>query len=268
MRTILIIGGTSGLGEAFARRFHGLGKKVIVTGRRADRLSTLAADLPGIETVKWDISDFSTHGSVTSSILAAHPRLDTVLLMSGVQEQFSFLAPNSSTPESIAKEITTNVTAPALLTRLFLPHLDSLPKSVSAHLILVSSGLAFVPFGFYPVYNATKAAIHTLAVCLRQQVSQSPGGAANVTIVELVPPYVDTDLDAGHRKRVQELSGGEDKAVKPMPLADYMDTTMKQLEGGGAAGLPKEIATGFSQMGVDAWRGGVGAAMKNLGIDA
>lgn len=37
MNTILIIGGTSGLGEGFARRFHGLGKKVIVTGRRQDR---------------------------------------------------------------------------------------------------------------------------------------------------------------------------------------------------------------------------------------
>lgn len=49
MNTILIVGATSGIGEQFARRFHGLGKKVIVTGRRADRLSALENELSGIE---------------------------------------------------------------------------------------------------------------------------------------------------------------------------------------------------------------------------
>jgi NADP-dependent 3-hydroxy acid dehydrogenase YdfG len=48
--TILIIGATSGIGEGYARRFHGMGKKVIITGRRADRLSALKQELSGIET--------------------------------------------------------------------------------------------------------------------------------------------------------------------------------------------------------------------------
>ena len=49
-KTILIIGATSGIGEGFARRFHGMGKKVIATGRRAEKLSALAKELPGLET--------------------------------------------------------------------------------------------------------------------------------------------------------------------------------------------------------------------------
>lgn len=48
--TILLIGATSGIGEALTRRFHGMGKKVIVTGRDRAKLATLAAELNGLET--------------------------------------------------------------------------------------------------------------------------------------------------------------------------------------------------------------------------
>lgn len=49
INTVLFIGGTSGIGEAFARRFHGLGKKVIITGRNQEKLRTLPQDLSGLE---------------------------------------------------------------------------------------------------------------------------------------------------------------------------------------------------------------------------
>ena len=47
-QTILIIGVTSGIGEGLARRFHAQGKKVIITGRRQDRLDALTHELPGL----------------------------------------------------------------------------------------------------------------------------------------------------------------------------------------------------------------------------
>jgi len=59
-----------------------------------------------------------------------------------------------------------------------------------------------------------------------------------------------------------ELQGGYEKAVSPMPLKEYMDSAI--------AGLQKEdlkeIAVGFSQMGVDAWRGAFGPILENLGL--
>lgn len=60
INTLLIIGGTSGIGEAFARRFHRLGKKVIITGRNQEKLGALSRELPGLETreVSWTFPSF------------------------------------------------------------------------------------------------------------------------------------------------------------------------------------------------------------------
>lgn len=49
IKTVLIIGGTSGIGEAFARRFHSLGKNVIITSRNQEKLKALSQDLSGLE---------------------------------------------------------------------------------------------------------------------------------------------------------------------------------------------------------------------------
>jgi short-subunit dehydrogenase involved in D-alanine esterification of teichoic acids len=50
INTILVVGGTAGIGEQLVRRFHALGKKVIVTGRNQTNLDALAQELHGLET--------------------------------------------------------------------------------------------------------------------------------------------------------------------------------------------------------------------------
>lgn len=175
-------------------------------------------------------------------------------------KSFHFADPSTSSNDSIIEEITTNITAPMILTRLLLPHLISLKKP--ANILFTSSGLAFIPIGFCPVYCPTKAAIHSFCVALRQQLR--PTGS-KVNVIEIAPPYVDTALDANFRGQVNEMMG--DHASPPMPLQEYMDKTMAELEGSKVEEL-KEVATGFAQMGVDAWRGSLGKAMEGMGIDA
>jgi uncharacterized oxidoreductase len=167
MKTILVIGGTGGIGEAFARRWHMQGKKIILTGRREERLKQIQNDLPGCEILVMDNSDLASLPQKVNEITSKFPALDTVWVNSGIQktyqvgQQLPFLAlqdqvfmlmilqiddASTSSDKAIADEITTNVTAPMILGRLFMPHLIN----VGGTFMITSSGLAFVPMGIYP----------------------------------------------------------------------------------------------------------------------
>ncbi|KAL9001613.1 MAG: hypothetical protein Q9188_005416 [Gyalolechia gomerana] len=252
--TILIIGGTSGIGEGLARRFHAEGKTVVVTGRRQERLDALQKEMSGLSVQRMDTEDIATLPKQVADVLAAYPQIDTVIAMAGIQKSFSFKDPQSSSPESIRSEVNTNVTAPMILAQLFVPHLLSLQRPTT--FVVVSSGLAFVPVPFYPVYCPTKAAIHSFALALRAQLT---GTSCNV--IELIPPYVDTGIDAAHRAQNIAAQGGEEKAMKPMSLEEYLDTAMAGFKRG-----DKEIATGFSEMGASTWRKAFGPVLERLGI--
>ncbi|KAF2465295.1 NAD(P)-binding protein [Lindgomyces ingoldianus] len=267
--TILIIGGTSGLGEGFARRFYALGKRVIITGRRQSRLDTLAKEMKGLETYQWDVVNLADLGKHASKVLKQYPDIDTIVMMAGKMESFSFFNPAESNDSMITSEINTNLTAPIILSRTFVPFLASLAsEGKTANLIFVTSGLAYIPLGFYPVYCPTKTGIHYFALTLRQQLNYAPEVVKkNLSICELSPPYVDTALDAGFRDKVNATLG--DRAPPPMPLEEYLDLAMKGLSEKGPEGkMLKEVTVpGFSELGVTAWRGSLGKILEGMGVD-
>ena len=86
-----------------------------------------------------------------------------------------------------------------------------------------------------------------------------------MSVIEIAPPYVDTALDAGFRDQVNDVIG--EHAPKPMALNEYMDATMKTLEGNNAKDL-KEVTIGFAELGVSTWRASFGKVMQGMGIDA
>jgi short-subunit dehydrogenase involved in D-alanine esterification of teichoic acids len=206
-----------------------------------------------------------------SGILKSHPTLDTVFINAGIQKSFSMLDVSSSTPSSITAEIDSNLTAPILLTRLLLPHLVSLAQAGHpAALLTTSSSLAYVPLGFYPAYCATKAGMHAFLVAVRAQVGAAPEVVRrNLSVVEIVPPYVDTRLDAAHRAEIVAMQGGEDKAFPAMPLEEYIEKVFAGLDEVDAEGrMKKEIGVGFGQVGIDTWRGSFGKILEDMGIDS
>lgn len=208
--TIFIPGATSGIGLALAIRLHDAGNRVIVGGRRAELLEEIAAQHPGIDTVRIDTTDAASIAAAATDVIARHPDLNVLVPMAGIMRAEDWTKPGSflDTAEAI---VTTNLLGPIRLISAFIEHLLARPD---ATIMTVSSGLAFAPLRVTPTYNATKAAIHMLSESLRLQFADS-----NVSVVELVPPSVQTELMPGHQ---------DDPLA--MPLDEYIDETMAILE--------------------------------------
>ena len=192
-----------------------------------------------------------------------------VFLTAGIQKCFSFLDPSASSTESIATEIKVNLTAPILLARLFLPHLTArASEGKQTNLTLTSSTVGFMPLGFYPVYEPSKAGLHAFCVTVRNQLGFAPEEIQrNFSLTELVPPYTDTDLDKDHRAATVAMQGGEEKAFPPMPLQDYMDKAwigLNELDLNGK--MKKEVGVGGGAKAVETWRGTFGKTINGMGL--
>jgi len=200
-RTVLITGGTSGIGLELARQLQQRGNTVLVTGRDEQRLDAARRLLPGLHTFKSDVGNPEDIEALYPSVLARFPALDTLINNAGIMRNLNLNLDRDL--KDVAREIEINLSGPVRMIQRFLPHLKTRPHSL---IVNVSSGLAFVPFPVSPVYSATKAGLHSYTQCLRVQLEGS-----GVTVIELAPPGVETPLFRGEFAR-------ETQGQKPMAV--------------------------------------------------
>jgi uncharacterized oxidoreductase len=236
--TILITGGTSGIGLAFAEKFIKEGNKVIITGRREDRLNAIKSRLPGIVTKVSDAADTAQRIELAAWVQQHHPDTNILVNNAGIQLQTDLT--NSGDFDRTRAEVETNFIGPVHLTSLLTQHL--LNKE-NAAIINITSGLAFVPLAFMPVYCATKAAFHSLTLSLRYQLKDT-----TIKVFEIIPPSVDTELGHDRREDKSQSHGG-------MPVTDFIDAAMAALRNdtfeaaiGQSAGLRMKREELFEQM--------------------
>lgn len=213
-RTVLVTGGTGGIGLGIAEAFHRAKSKVIVCGRNKKKLSRVEEQFPDITVLSCDLGDAGHRKALAMEVLRHFPGLDTLVNNAGIQRYID-LKKGFAELRSGEDEITVNLVAPVELTSLFIDHLMARP---SAAIINVSSGLGFMPLLDTPIYNATKAAIHTYSVVLRQQLKDT-----SVKVVEIVPPMVDTDLNKEGRSAIHARFRG-------ISVSEYMPTIINGLE--------------------------------------
>ncbi|WP_395650944.1 SDR family oxidoreductase [Brevundimonas sp.] len=210
--TILITGGGTGIGRAFAEALHAKGAKVIIAGRRAAPPEAVVAANPGMAHVVLDVADPEAIKTVAAQVIADHPDLNVVVSNAGIMKPET-LSGGVFDLSIVEETIGINLLGTIRLTAALLPHLLTKP---SATVVTVSSGLAFVPLAATPTYNATKAAIHSWSQSLRHQLKDT-----SVRVVEWAPPGVATDLMPGH---------AEDP--RSMPLDEFTAESLALFEAG------------------------------------
>lgn len=216
--TILITGGSTGIGLAFAERFIKAGNTVIVCGRRERVLQNAKEKLPNLITRISDLTIESERVALFDWVTSNYPDVNVLINNAGIQRSFNVLTSDSKDWGYFSKEVTTNLEGPIHLSMLFAPFFATKEE---ATIINVTSGLAFTPFVIAPIYSATKAALHSFTMSLRHQLSDT-----SIEVIEVAPPAVKTDFLDG-------LPGE--------PLDAFADGIFKGLEEG-----KKEIGYGTS----------------------
>lgn len=209
--TILVTGGTSGIGRALAEAFHDRGNRVVVTGRRRALLDEITARRPGMVGIPLDLDDAASLSQLTRDVRARFPGLNVLIANAGISRTEDMTADDwdASTARAIVE---TNILGVLRITAALLPILKAQP---GATIMASSSALAFVPRADFPTYCASKAFLHSWLQSLRHQLRKVP-----VEVLELSPPYVQTALTGIH-----QLSD-----PRAMPLDAYVAEVMRRLE--------------------------------------
>ncbi len=211
--TILITGGSAGIGLALAKEFVALGNRVLVTGRSAGRLEAARAEVPELETIQSDAADPAAVKQLAEQVAERCPAMNVLVNNAGV-----FIARNLTSPTkdlvALTSELDINLAGPIRTTSVLIDRL----KANRGTIINVSSGLAFVPLQLSPIYCATKAALHSYTISLRQQLKDQ-----GVEVIELMPPAVKTAL-------TEDLP--EDGDFKIITTEQLMKETFKGLRAG------------------------------------
>ena len=227
-RTILITGGTSGIGFELARRLLERGNTVVVTGRDEAKLAATRVALPGVHAITSDVTDPASIAALHARIVTDFPDLSVLVNNAGIMRKIDLQDP-AVDADDLLREITTNVQGPLRMVQQFLPMLKARPASA---IVNVSSGLAYVPLAIAPVYSATKAAMHSYSQSLRLQLRDT-----RVTVVEIAPPGTETPLFRGDFTE-QDLGG-----VKSMDVKVMVAQTIAGIERGRT-----EVRPGLSSM--------------------
>lgn len=200
--TILITGGTSGIGLGLALHLHEAGNKVIIAGRRQKLLDEITLEHPGIAAVVLDVAESDSIAAARDIVAATYPELNVLVNNAGIMLRENLLDP---TELRVAEDhISINLLGTIRMTHAFLPLLVGKPDAV---LMNVTSSLAFVPFPVTPTYSATKAALHSFSESLRVQLDSADAG---VQVIEVIPPSVRTTLL------------GQQDDEQAMPLDDFL----------------------------------------------
>ena len=183
--TILITGGTSGIGLELVKQLTQQGANIIVTGRNLDALNKTKEQFPRVHIFQSDVSKPNDIQQLYKDVTQQFPALDIIINNAGLMRLID-LQDRSNDLDNIIREINTNLSGTIQMVHQFLPHLL---KQQAAAIVNVSSAIAFMAYSSAPVYSASKAGVHAYTKALRLQLE-----GTSVNVFEVIPPGVNTNL--------------------------------------------------------------------------
>jgi short-subunit dehydrogenase len=196
-QVVLITGASAGIGAAAARMFAAEGARVVLAARGPEALDTLAAELRGAgfeaEAVPTDVADMEALRRLVARALEWGGRLDVLVNNAGVNHRGEL---EHRTPEQLAQIVQVNLTAPIVLSRLCLPHLQERRGAI----VNVASLAGRIPVTHEATYSATKFGLRAFTFALAEELR-----ASGVRVSAVSPGPVDTGFFDGDLDNVPDL---------------------------------------------------------------
>ena len=211
--TILITGGTSGIGLELATRLLDFGNTVLITGRDQSRLDQTKRQHPLIHTFQSDVSDPLAISLLFKQVTSQFPELNILINNAGIMRRLNLHDAHIDL-EDINREIEINLSGPIRMIQQFLPHLKT---KQTAAIVNVTSGLALIPFPLSPVYSAAKSGLRAYTRTLRVQLKHTP-----IKVFELLAPATKTPLNDAFK--------GDVKDNQLMDLDKMVDAAIRGLQ--------------------------------------
>jgi uncharacterized oxidoreductase len=220
--TILITGGSAGIGFELAKQFSQLGNKVLITGRNEEKLKQAASQLENVIPISGDVTNSESTDQLVAQIKDQHPELNMVINNAGYADVYQ-LDTNSDAFSKASREMETNYLSIVGLTEKLLP---TLLKNNDSAVVNVTSIVVYYPQKMLPTYAASKAALKAYTDVLRETFEDK------LNVFELIPPLVNTDFS-------KEIGG--ENGIPPKEVADELVLALEKNQWLVPVGMSKEF---------------------------
>ena len=213
--TVFVTGATAGFGQAIARRFRAAGARLILLGRRAERLAQLAQELGECHTLTVDVRDRAAVKTAVESLPEGFADVD--LLVNNAGLALGMEPAHRADLDHWETMVDTNIKGLMYLTRAILP---GMVERGRGHLINIGSTAGNYPYPGGNVYGASKAFVKMFSLNLRAELS-----GTGVRVTNLEPGLAETEFSIVRFEGDAEKAGQVYRGMQPLSADDIAEAT-------------------------------------------
>lgn len=201
---VIITGGASGIGLELSKKLSNQGNEIVICGRSQEKLDRVKLENPEFHCFACNLSQENGRLEFANWITKNHPDSNILINNAAIAHKADFFS-DAHILEKAELEMRTNFIAPVALSKLLYPILKNHDQ---AAIVYITTGLVYAPRAIYPIYCASKAALHSFTQTLRIQAEST-----SVAIYEVLMPAVNTPWHKGNPPKI---------AISPQQAVDEM----------------------------------------------